>query len=98
VERAVEMDKLITGVGAPLMDITIDPKLEARLRERAKAEGLSVPAYVERLLEADQSAEQELESLALEGLSSGTPVEVEGSYWVEKHRRLEEQLKKTTSR
>jgi hypothetical protein len=35
------------------MTITIDPKVEARLRERAEAEGLSVAAYVERLVEAD---------------------------------------------
>ncbi len=44
------------------MTITIDPKLEARLRERAEAEGLSVPNYVERLLQADPSAEDELEA------------------------------------
>jgi hypothetical protein len=47
--------------------ITIDSRLEARLRERADAEGLSVPDYVERLLNAEQSAEEELETLALEG-------------------------------
>ena len=29
------------------MAITIDSKLEARLRERAEAEGLSVDAYIE---------------------------------------------------
>ena len=53
------------------MTITIDPKLEARLRERAEAEGLTVSAYVERLVNADQTAEEELEALALEGLNSG---------------------------
>jgi len=37
------------------MTITIDPKLEARLRERAEAEGLTVAAYVERLVNADQA-------------------------------------------
>ena len=80
------------------MTITIDPKLEARLRERAKAEGLTVPAYVERLLNADQSAEEELESLALEGLKSGEPVQAGPGYWDEKHRRLDERLKKTGTR
>ena len=35
------------------MAITIDSKLEARLRERAEAEGLSVEAYIERFLKAD---------------------------------------------
>ena len=80
------------------MTITIDPKLEARLRERAEAEGLTVPAYVERLLKADQSAEDELESLALEGLNSGEPIQVGPGYWEEKHRRLDERLKKTGTR
>ena len=76
------------------MTITIDPKLEARLRERAEAEGLSVPAYVERLVNADQSAEEELESLALEGLSSGGPIAIPHGYWEDKHRRLDDHLKK----
>jgi hypothetical protein len=30
------------------MTITIDPKSEARIRERAEAEGLTVSAYIER--------------------------------------------------
>ena len=75
------------------MTITIDPKIEERLRERAAAEGLSVTAYIERLVNADQSAEEELEGLALEGLYSGEPIEVGPGYWEEKHRRSEEHLK-----
>jgi len=80
------------------MTIMIDPKLEARIREKAEAEGLTVSAYVERLVSADQVAEEELESLALEGLSSGPPIEVGPGYWEEKHRRLDEQLKRTGTR
>lgn len=80
------------------MTITIDPKLEARLREKAEAEGLTVSAYVERLVNAEQSAEEELEALALEGLNSGEPIEVGLGYWEEKHRRLEERLKRTGTR
>jgi hypothetical protein len=80
------------------MPITIDPKLEARLRERAEAEGLSVPDYVERLVKADQSAEEELESLALEGLNSGDPIQVGPGYWEVKHQQLDERLKKTGTR
>lgn len=80
------------------MTITIDPKLEARLRERAEAEGLTVPAYLERLVQADQTAEEELESLALEGLNSGDPISVGAGYWEEQHRRLDERLKKTGTR
>lgn len=77
------------------MTITIDPKLEARLRERAEAEGLTVAAYLERLVQADQIAVDELESLAIDGLNSGDPIEVGPGYWEEKHRRLDERLKKT---
>jgi len=80
------------------MTITIDPTLEARLRERAEAEGLTIPAYLERLVRADQSAEEELESLALEGLNSGDPIPVGPGYWEEKHRRLDDRLKKTGTR
>ena len=80
------------------MSITIHPDLEARLRARAKAEGLTVEAYLERLLRADQQAADELEALALEGLNSGEPIEVGPGYWEKKHRRLDERLKKTGTR
>lgn len=80
------------------MSITIPPELEMRLRARAKAEGITVEAYVERLLRADQQAEDELEALALDGLDSGEPIEFGPGYWEEKHRRLDERLKKTGSR
>jgi len=80
------------------MAIAIDPKIEARLRERAEAEGLSVTAYIERLVNADQSGEEELEEIALEGPHSGDAIEVGPGYWEEKHRRLDERLKKTGTR
>jgi hypothetical protein len=80
------------------MTITIDPKVEERLRERAEAKGLSVTAYIERLVSADQSAEDEIEGLALDGLRSGAPIEVGPCYWEEKHRRLDERLNKSGSR
>jgi hypothetical protein len=75
------------------MPIMIDPKLEARLRERAAAEGITVPDYVERLLNADQSAEEEFKSLAFEGLDSGDPIQIDPGYWEEKHRLLDARLK-----
>ena len=77
------------------MTITLHPELAARLRSRAEAEGLTVEAYVERLVSAEQRAEDELEALALEGLNSGEPIEVAPSYWENKHRQLDERLKKT---
>jgi len=80
------------------MSISINPDFEARLRAKAEAEGLTVEAYVERLIRSDQQADEELETLALEGLSSGEPIEIGPGYWEEKHRRLDERLKKTGTR
>jgi hypothetical protein len=80
------------------MSISIHPELETKIRVRAEAEGLSVEAYLERLVQADQQAIEELEALAIEGLESGAPIEVDPSYWQEKHRRLDERLKKTETR
>jgi hypothetical protein len=80
------------------MTITIDPKFEARIREKAEVEGLTVAAYVERLVSAEQAAEEELESLALEGLKSGAPIAVGPGYWEAKHRQLDERLKRAAIR
>ena len=75
------------------MSITLRPELEARLRECAEAEGLTIEQYVESLARADQQAQEELEALLLEGLESGEPIEPGSGYWEERHRRLDEALK-----
>ena len=80
------------------MGIAIHPDLESKIRSRAEAQGLSVEAYLESLVRADQQGTEELESLALEGLNSGAPIEVGPSYWQEKHLRLDERLRKTSAR
>jgi hypothetical protein len=80
------------------MSISIHPELETKIRARAEAEGLSIEAYLERLVQADQQAIEELEALALDGLESGAPIEVGPSYWQDKHRQLDERLKKTETR
>jgi hypothetical protein len=80
------------------MSITIHPDLETRLRERAEAEGLTIDAYVERIVRAEQQAEDELEAIALEGLNSGEPIEPHPGYWEQKHRQLDEKLKKIPAR
>jgi hypothetical protein len=74
------------------MTITIDSKLDARICDRAQAAGVTVTEYVEQVLQSDQSAEDELESLALDGINSGRPVQVGPDYWIEKHRRLDTRL------
>jgi hypothetical protein len=80
------------------MSIAIHPDLESRIRSRAEAQGLTIEAYLERLVRADQLGMEELESLALEGLNSGAPIEVGLSYWQDKHLRLDERLRKTGAR
>jgi hypothetical protein len=80
------------------MSIAIHPDLESRIRSRAESQGLTIEAYLERLVRADQLGMEELESLALEGLNSGAPVGVGPSYWQDKHFHLDERLKKTGAR
>ena len=75
------------------MNIPIHPDLESKIRSQAEAQGLSIETYLERLVHADQQGTEELESLALEGLNSGAPVDPGPSYWQEKHLRLDERLK-----
>ncbi|HKE33154.1 MAG TPA: hypothetical protein VKD65_15590 [Candidatus Angelobacter sp.] len=80
------------------MSITIHPALEAKLRARAEAAGMTIEGYLELLVRTDQEAVEELEALAIEGLSSGDPIESGPDYWEEKHRRLDERLKRTNNR
>jgi hypothetical protein len=80
------------------MNLAIRPELETKIRARAEAEGLSIEAYLERLVGADQQANDELETLALEGLSSGEPIEAGPGYWEQKHHRLDERLKNASMR
>jgi len=80
------------------MNISLQPAVEARLREKAQAEGVTVEAYLEGLLRAQEQAEDELETLALDGLDSGESIPIDSAYWEDKHRRLDERLKKTGTR
>jgi hypothetical protein len=74
------------------MPITIGPELEAKLRVRAPAAGVTVETYIERIARDDQAAEEELEALALEGLKSGESIEADEGYWAEKRQRLIDRL------
>jgi len=74
------------------MSINIDPELESKLRARAQAEGITIEVYLERIVESDRQAEDEIEALTLEGLNSGEVIQTTADYWDEKHRRLDERL------
>ncbi|HXM46202.1 MAG TPA: hypothetical protein VN924_33525 [Bryobacteraceae bacterium] len=80
------------------MSIVIQPELESRLRARAEAEGVTIQAYVERIARDDEAAEEELEALAIEGLSSGQPIKGSKSYWDEKRRRIVDRSRNTGAR
>ena len=80
------------------MPITIHPDLEAKLRARAEAAGVNVETYIERIALDDQTAAEELEGSAVEGLNSGDPIVIGPGHWEEKHRRLDERLKATGTR
>ena len=69
----------------------------AALKQRAAARGLSVQAYFERLVRAEQDAEDEFEALAARGLDSGEPIEIGPGYWEAEHRQLDERLSKTVA-
>jgi hypothetical protein len=77
------------------MSIPIHPELETKIRARAEAAGLSIEAYLERLVQADQQAIEELEALAIEGLESGAPIEAGPSYWQDKHRAFDKAAENT---
>lgn len=66
------------------MAITIHPDLEARLRARAQAAGLTVETYIERI--------------ALEGLVSGEAIVADDQYWAAKRQRLMDRYGKPGTR
>ena len=70
------------------MSIIIQPELEARLRARADAEGITVEAYIERIARDDEQAEEELEALAREGQNSGEFVVADERFWNERRQVL----------
>jgi hypothetical protein len=80
------------------MPITINPELEAQLRARADAAGVTVETYIERIARDDQAAEEELEALALEGLKSGESIKADERYWADKRQRLIDRHHKTGTR
>ncbi|MBL8291627.1 MAG: hypothetical protein JNN08_07315 [Bryobacterales bacterium] len=79
------------------MPITLHPELEARIRARADAAGLTVETYIERMVRDDEFAEEDLEGLAIEGLESGKSVEADAGYWAERRRRLIERHRQTVT-
>jgi len=80
------------------MTITLDPKVEERLRARAEAAGLTVDRYVENMILEEESPEDELERLLLEGLNSGESIPVDAKFWAERRTDVERRLQARKTR
>lgn len=63
------------------MPITVHPDLEAKIRTRAQAEGLTVEAYVERLIRDDDSEIAQTEALLEEAAASGDRIPLTEREW-----------------
>ena len=63
------------------MPITVHPDLEAKIRARAQAEGLTVEAHVERLIREEDSEIAQTEALLEEAAASGEHVTLTEREW-----------------
>jgi len=63
------------------MSITFDPALEARLRARAEAKGITVEVYVEQLMQDEDGEITHTEMLLQEAVDSGGYIELTEDEW-----------------
>jgi hypothetical protein len=63
------------------MSLIIEPELERRLRARAQEEGVSVHAYLERLMENEVAGIAQTEALLQEAAESGDYIELTDQEW-----------------
>ncbi len=83
------------------MNIALPESLKSFVQERVADGGYSsVSEYVRELIRADQKQrlEERIDSLLLEGLNSGAPIEVTPEYWEAKKRKLAERLAKASGK
>lgn len=69
------------------LNISLPQSLKDFVEEQVKAGGYSTPSeYMRELLRQDQKrrAKEKLEAMLLEGINSGTPIEVNDEYWERK--------------
>ncbi len=79
------------------ISIFLPEPLKAFVEARVTEGSYSSPSeYIGELIRADQKrkAEEKLETLLLEGLNSGEPIEVTEPFWKEKQRQLLERHRK----
>jgi antitoxin ParD1/3/4 len=78
----MQNDSLISSLPGPLRAFVVS---------QVSSGGYSASSdYIHALLDAQRrrKAEDELETLLLEGINSGPSIEVNDEYWAEKHRRI----------
>jgi antitoxin ParD1/3/4 len=78
-------------MGMTSLNVSLPKLMKEYLEARVKEGGYSTPSeYVRALVREDQQrkAEEKLEALLLEGLSSGAPIEITPEYWERKRRQF----------
>ena len=84
------------------LNISLPQSLKDYVEDRVSVGGYSTPSeYLRELLRRDQKqrTDDKLETLLLEGLECGEPIEITPEYWENKRKRLvERNAKKTGSR
>lgn len=83
------------------MNIALPESLKVFVQERVADGGYgSVSEYVRELIRADQKQrlEARIDTLLLEGLNSGGPIEVTPDYWEAKKRKLVERLSRASGK
>jgi antitoxin ParD1/3/4 len=83
------------------LNVSLPKTLKKYVEAQVKEGGYSTPSeYVRALVREDQKskAEEKLETLLLEGLNSGEPIEVTPEFWRERRRELLKRLQKKSRR
>ena len=80
------------------LNISLPESLKEYVESQVSSQGYSTPSeYVRELLRQDQKrrAEEKLESLLLEGLSSGGSIQITPEFWEQKRQQLIKRHNKT---
>jgi antitoxin ParD1/3/4 len=83
------------------LNISLPKTLKKFVEDQTAEGGYSTPSeYVRQLLREDQKrrAEEELETLLLEGIKSGNPVEANDEFWEKQRQRILDRKAKRSSR
>ena len=81
------------------LNVSLPKPLKAYVETHVQRGGYSTPSeYVRALIREEQRREEKarIESLLLEGIGSGDPIEADKTYWEKKRRLLSTRHKKTT--